>query len=220
MGILIDGVIVAIFILNIFIGYKKGLINVIFNILAFFIAIIITIILYKPVSNIIIEKTDIKENIKTMILQNKNKEENAQEENENPNDIQIYIKNAIGDVEEEAKKTATETIAETIATKAIEILTCVVLFILTRIVLVILKFFTETLANLPLVKQLNEIGGIAYGIATGIIIVYIILTIMYIVISIKGNGEIAKAIEESYIAKFLYNNNIIINYCLLGKNLL
>ena len=45
MGLVIDGVVIAIFILSIFIGYKKGLINVIFNILAFFIAIIIALIL-------------------------------------------------------------------------------------------------------------------------------------------------------------------------------
>ena len=59
MGLLMDIVLVAILVLNIIIGYKKGLINVIFNICAFLLAIVITIILYKPVSNIIIENTTI-----------------------------------------------------------------------------------------------------------------------------------------------------------------
>ena len=57
MGIVIDIVVIAILVLNIIIGYKKGLINVVFNILAFFIAIIITFILYKTVSNFIINNT-------------------------------------------------------------------------------------------------------------------------------------------------------------------
>ena len=44
MGIIVDIVVVTILLLNIVIGYKKGLVNVIFNIFAFLIAIIITLI--------------------------------------------------------------------------------------------------------------------------------------------------------------------------------
>lgn len=218
MGLLIDVVIVVIFVLNVYVGYKKGLINVIFNILAFFIAIAISLILYKPVSNVIIENTNIKQNIKSMIINN-NQEENK-EEKSTSNGIQAYIENAVQGVAEEAKSQETEAAAETISVKAIEILACVILFIFTRVVLIILKFFTEAVSNLPIIKQLNGIGGIAYGVAKGLIIIYLILTVLYIVISINGNGKIANAIEESYVTKFLYDNNIIVNYCLLGKNLL
>lgn len=219
MGLLMDIVLVAILLLNIIIGYKKGLINVIFNICAFLVAIVITIILYKPVSNIIIENTNIKENIKSTIINNKQNED-TKEEKKDTNDIQKYIESTVQGIADDAKEKATETVAETIATKAIEIITCIILFILTRIVLTLLKFVTETIANLPLLKQFNEIGGLVYGVIKGLIIIYILLTILFLVISIKGNGLIAKFIEESNITKFLYNNNIIVNYCLLGKNLL
>lgn len=218
MGLLIDIIIIAIILLNIIIGYKKGLINVIFSICAFLVAIIITVLLYKPVSNIIIENTDIKDNIKSMIINNS--KENENKEGTDTNYIQKYIENTVKEVTEDAKTKATEVIAENIATKGIEILTCIILFILTRIVLVILKFLTETLANIPIVKQCNEIGGLVYGIIKGLIIIYLLLTIIFLVISINGNGLIANAIEESYITKFLYNNNFIVNYCLLGENLL
>ena len=194
------------------------IINVIFSICAFLVAIIITVLLYKPVSNIIIENTDIKDNIKSMIINNS--KENENKEGTDTNYIQKYIENTVKEVTEDAKTKATEVIAENIATKGIEILTCIILFILTRIVLVILKFLTETLANIPIVKQCNEIGGLVYGIIKGLIIIYLLLTIIFLVISINGNGLIANAIEESYITKFLYNNNFIVNYCLLGKNLL
>lgn len=46
MGLLMDIILIAILVLNVIIGYKKGLINVIFNICAFLLAIVITIILY------------------------------------------------------------------------------------------------------------------------------------------------------------------------------
>ena len=219
MGLLMDIILIAILVLTVIIGNKKGLINVIFNICAFLLAIVITIILYKPVSNIIIENTNIKENIKTTIMNN-NKNEATKEESKDTNDIQKYIENTVQGAADDAKEKATETVAETIAIKVVEIITCIILFILTRIILILLKFVTETIANLPLIKQFNEIGGLVYGVVKGLIIIYILLTILFLVVSINGNGAIANSIEESNITKFLYNNNIIVNYCLLGKNLL
>ncbi len=218
MGIILDIFIIAILALNIIMGYKKGLINVVFNIFAFLIAILISLILYKPVANFIINNTNIQENMKTMIMKN-NKESEPKEEN-STNDIQKYIENQMKNLNEEAKETATEILAQNVSTKLIEIMTVIILCILTRIVLIIFKFFAETLANLPIVKQCNELGGIIYGVVTGIIIIYIILTILFFVVSINENGTISNMIDSSFITKILYDNNIIVNYCLLGKNLL
>ena len=221
MGIIVDIVIIAILALSIIMGYKKGLINVIFNIFAFLLAIIITLVLYKPVSNIIIENTDIQAKIETAIIENTKGEENKKEEEEKTeNGIQKYIENTMQNAEEDAKSKAIEVVAKDVSTKCIEIITALILFVITRIILIVLKFLTETLANLPIVKQCNEIGGLLYGVIKGILIIYVILTIMFFIISLKPEGMTENLIETSYITKFLYNNNIIVNYCLLGKNLL
>ena len=219
MGLIIDIVIIAILALCIIMGYKKGLINVIFNIFAFLLAIIITLVLYKPVSDIIIKNTDIQEKIETAIIENTKGEENKKEE-QTENGIQKYIENTMQNAEEDAKSKAIEVVAKDVSTKCIEIITALILFVITRIILIVLKFLTETLANLPIVKQCNEIGGLLYGVIKGILIIYVILTIMFFIISLKPEGMTENLIETSYITKFLYNNNIIVNYCLLGKNLL
>ena len=219
MGLILDIVIIAILALSIIMGYKKGLINVIFNIFAFLLAIIITLVLYKPVSDIIIKNTDIQEKIETAIIENTKGEENKKEE-QTENGIQKYIENTMQNAEEDAKSKAIEVVAKDVSTKCIEIITALILFVITRIILIVLKFLTETLANLPIVKQCNEIGGLLYGVIKGILIIYVILTIMFFIISLKPEGMTANLIETSYITKFLYNNNIIVNYCLLGKNLL
>ena len=219
MGIFLDIVVVAILALNIILGYKKGLINVVFNIVAFLLAIIITFVLYKPVSNIIIQNTNIHENIKEMILKRSQGTE-PKEENIESNDINKYIENSINNMTNEAKTAAREVVAENFATKAVQVITGIVLFILTRAILILLRFVTQTIAKLPIIKQFNTLGGIIYGIIKGLIIIYVLLTIMYLIVSIKGNGNIALAIDSSCITKFLYDNNIIVNYCLLGKNLL
>ena len=54
MGIIIDLILLAIILINVLIGYKRGLIKVAFNIFAFIIALIVTLILVRPVSYLII----------------------------------------------------------------------------------------------------------------------------------------------------------------------
>ena len=70
MGIILDIIIIAIMALSILLGYKKGLVNVAVKLFAFIIAIIVTFVFYKPVSNLIIEKTEINEKIENVIIEN------------------------------------------------------------------------------------------------------------------------------------------------------
>ena len=223
MGIIVDLILILIVILNVFIGYKKGLIKVAFNILVFIIAIIATLILFKPVSNIIINNTEIDDNIKNMIISTNNLEFETNEindEDDKKNLLQKYVEERIKQTSQELKKKAIESIAETISIKATEIITGLLLFIAIRIVLILLKFITETLANIPIIKQFNEVGGIIYGLAKSIIIIYLVLTFIFIFSSIKGNNILSDAIFDSYITKVLYENNPVIRTCLLDKNLL
>ena len=69
MAIIIDLIVIAILALSIFLGYKKGLIGVAFKILSFLIAIVITLILYRPVSSFIINNTNFAKNIENIIVQ-------------------------------------------------------------------------------------------------------------------------------------------------------
>lgn len=215
MGIIVDIILIAIIALNIFIGYKKGLIKVVFNIFAFFIAIVVSFILFKPVSNIIINNTEIDDKIREKILS----VNNYDEESENTNDkneedketfIEKYIESKIAEASKEAKKTAVESIADMISIKATEIITGLVLFIIIRIALILLGFLTETLSNIPIIKQFNEVGGIIYGLAKSVIIIYLILTIIFIISTMKENSVVTEAINNSYITKLLYENNPII----------
>ena len=215
MGIIVDIILIAIIILNIFIGYKKGLIKVVFNIFAFFIAIVVSLILFKPVSNIIINNTEIDDKIREKILSVNNYDEESEstadkKEEDKKTFIEKYIETKIAEAGKEAKKKAVETAADAISIKATEIITGLILFIIIRIALILLGFLTDTLSNIPIIKQFNEIGGIIYGLAKGVIIIYLLLTIIFIVSSMKENNIVTEAINNSYITKLLYENNPII----------
>ena len=60
-GILVDLVIISIIISNLYWGYRRGLVAVVFKILVFIISLIIVFILYKPVSTTIMKSTQLDE---------------------------------------------------------------------------------------------------------------------------------------------------------------
>ena len=215
MGILLDIVLISIIMLNIIIGYKKGLIKVILNVFAFVISIIVTLILFKPISAIVINNTEIDENIKQLIIEKenieleKNKESNVEAEN-NKNALSKYIENKIN----EKKGETIEKIAYIISIRITEILVGFGLFVALRIILIILKLFGDGISKIPIIKQFNEIGGVIYGILKSILIIGFIITILYLIISIKNDGIIASILNESYLTKFLYRINPIVYFFL------
>ena len=55
VGIILDVIIVAIIIANVYLCYRKGLVNLAVGLIAVVAAIILSVTLYKPVTNIIVE---------------------------------------------------------------------------------------------------------------------------------------------------------------------
>lgn len=190
MGIVLDLIIVLLLVINIIIGYKKGLVEVVFNICAFIIALVVALILYKPVSNIVIKNTNIYGKIRETIVNN-----NIEEEQSIVKDVQNKTKEQLADV---------------ISIKAVNIIVAIVLFIIARIVVILLKTVLEEIAEIPIIKQFNQIGGIGYGILKGLLLIYILVTLLFFVNAIVGNNKVSAVVEESFITKVLYENNIIV----------
>jgi len=209
MGIVLDIILLAVLVLSIFLGYKKGLISVVFNLCAFLLAIIITWILYTPITNAVIKNTEIDDNIRNAIIEKgviENKEEKEKENVVNKyiqEYVTIPITNTTNDVVEETAKVVSE--------KVVAIGVAIVLFIVVRIALILLKFVIEGIAKLPIIKQFDKAGGTVYGAIRGMFIIYIFLAILFLVMSINNSGMIANMINTSLISKYLYANNLILN---------
>ena len=215
MGIILDIIIVAAIALSIFLGYKKGLVGVAFKILSFIVAIVLAFILSTPVSNYIIENTEFDDNIHNTIqkaLESKTTE--AEEENEE----EANVSNVITDyVAKEIKKATAETqneVASVVATSLtktiVKALTFIGIFLVARIILFFFKFLAEALAEMPILKQFNEVGGIAYGVLRGAFLVYLFFAIVSLLASIINLDGLLELINASFISKFLYDNNLLL----------
>lgn len=213
MSILIDIIIIAIIGVCIFLGYKRGLIGVIFKILSFFIAVIVALVLFKPVSYFVINNTKIDEQIESSIIEiiEGKKEEATEEEKEKsgntPDVIMKYINSNIEKVANEAKTNIAQTVASDITINIINAGVIIILFIIARIVLIFIKIVSDAIAELPIIKQFNKLGGTIYGILEGFFIVYTILAIISLFVPI---ATLQNLISNSIIGSILYNHNIIL----------
>ncbi|MCI8617256.1 MAG: CvpA family protein [Clostridia bacterium] len=193
MGFIIDIILVAILLLSTFLGYKKGLVKLGAKLFAGIIAIIVTIVAYRPVSGMIINNTSIDEKIEEAIVQNATNY--IDEKSEGSNVVTDSIENQI--LPEQAKN---------IAQGVVYAVTAIVLFIVVKIVLGIIVSLLDFVANLPILKQFNEIGGILYGIVRGILIVGIIILLMGVFTKINPESDLNEKIQSSFLTKTIYEN--------------
>lgn len=210
MGIILDIILVAIIALNVFICYKKGLVKLAVGLIAVLVSVILAVLLYKPVSNIIINNTELDEKIKSAITENFVNEEETTEETED-NGFMKYIEKY---VEDPVNKTKNEIVIEAsgvIATKLIDIIAMVSIFIVARLVLILLTFITDMITSLPILKQFNELGGILYGLIKALLIIYVLLAIAFFIVYTTGATGLGDAIANSFITKFFYNNNLLLS---------
>ena len=209
LGIIFDIILVAIIALNVFICYRKGLVKLAVGLIAVIVAIIVSVVLYKPVSNIIIENTEIDENIENTIIENFSAETDGEEDTDNG--FMKYMEKYVNDSINKTRNQIVLEASNVIATKVINICVFLGIFIIARIVLILLTFIADIIMSLPILKQFNKAGGIIYGLIKALLIIYVILAIIFFIIYVSGNTTLSNAISSSYITKFFYNNDLLLN---------
>lgn len=97
-----DLILIGIIALCIFLGYTRGLIKVAVRIIGFFAALIIALIFYTPVSNFIINNTDIVTNLEQTI--EKKIYDKEEQNEEKPKDLMGTIEDYTNGMKEESSK--------------------------------------------------------------------------------------------------------------------
>ena len=201
MGIIIDVIMIAIIALSVFLGYRKGFISLAVQLCAFLIAIVITLIIYKPVANLIIDNTPLDENIQNAILEKANETVDSA-----TNNVDMEI------VENQAEDIKTEMLPEAardLSINIINIAVMIILYLIIRIILRIITAIANLVAQLPILKQFNKIGGIIYGLIRGLLIIYVALLLIGFIGQINPQNSIHENINKSLITKAMYENNVL-----------
>jgi len=216
VSIIIDIVIVGIILFCLLRGYMKGLIGVAFSIVSFIAALIISFILFVPVSSYVINNTEFDDGIKTAIVENftgtSEKEAVTEESAEGVSNEKTtnFITSYIDEQIDESKGNTLEVVATGISEICVKGIVFLALFIVARIALTFFKVLANLIAKLPILKEFNKAGGIIFGLLKGFVITYGVLAVLLLVSPMFTEASFYKELNNSTVGSMMYNNNIII----------
>ena len=198
MGIVVDLIIVALLLLSVYLGYRKGLLELAIKLVAVVIAIVVTFVLYRPISNFIINTTSIDETIENAVY-------------EKANDVvkKDQDKDLESQIIEEAKDGMLPQTARMISINVVNGGVMIILYVLTRIALRFVTALANLVAKIPVIKQVNKIGGVAYGFLRGVLIIYIALLLVNLSGQINAKNTVYTEVNQSYIGKTMMEYNIL-----------
>ena len=209
----VDLIIIIIMVSSIFVGLKKGLISCIIDIAAVIVALILAIILCRPITNVVIENTNFDESLATTISQNipLSDTDFKVEANTNlPDGIVDYI-NSITENVNTSKKEAFNAIGVELASGIISVIVFIAIFVIVRLVLALIKVVSKIIDKIPLLSQVNKVGGAICGAIEGAIIIYVIFAAVSMIAPIISDTNLLELINSSNIGSIMYNNNLVLN---------
>ena len=207
VGIILDIVIVAIIVANIYICYKKGLVNLAIGIIAVIAAIILSVLFYKPITNLIVENTEFDELIEATLNETFGEQVKFM-------GLATYLETEVDNIANGTENEAEYVVASVMAEKTINLIVFIVIFIAVRVALFALTFVADAITSLPILKQLDDVGGIVFGLIKSLLIIYTVLAVVSVIVGFTANATITEAISSSFITKFFYDNNIILKILL------
>jgi len=99
----------------------------------------------------------------------------------------------------------------------VNLLILIALFILCLLLIRFIAKITKVVTRLPVIKQLDKLGGGIFGFLQGAVIIYAVFALL-LLINPVGNfaapeqfALIHNAIDNSTVASVMYNNNFVLN---------
>lgn len=84
-----------------------------------------------------------------------------------------------------------------------------VVFVVSWIGLVILRGLVKIIQRLPVIRQLNGLGGLLVGLAGGVLVVCIFAVFLHTFGTQETVASLVETVEKSVVMKFFYDKNFI-----------
>jgi uncharacterized membrane protein required for colicin V production len=217
---IVDLIIGVIIILFLIIGYKKGLVFCLINLATFIVAIVLAFALCSPVAELVKNTTEIDENMKSFIVSHMpgGEEIDLKANEQLPEPIRNAIDGSVTSINE-AKEKAIDATATEITNNVLKAICFVAIFFLVKILMFVLKVVSRIFTKIPVIEQINTLGGMIVGALEGLILVYVIFGVISLISPMLTNTAIVDSINDSFFGKMMYNNNVVVKYIYNGTKL-
>lgn len=217
---ILDIIAAAIILISFTISMRKGLVKSVWKMTALIATIVLVIALKTPTVNYL-AGTPIADNLynsvsESLHIEIENPDKGEENEEEETHAIPDYImKEMMKSVNSDelynnlngTVNKSTNELARRLTMLMLKIIAVIGLFIIIRLLLWFAFVILNSIAKLPLISQTNGILGGVLGIINALAIICILLAIVSVV---PEEHEIHSMIEQSYLVKYLYNYNILL----------
>lgn len=200
-------------------GFKKGIMRMIFSVAAFFVSSLAMIILAPFVYNALVDCEPVMDNIKNPVYDVVSQQI---DEGVNVNDIleEYHLPKKMNDSIEkfvekniqEKENQAAEAVSQCIAEYICRILSYIIVFIIVRISLQVVGHVIKIFEYLPVIYQLNNIGGLVLGVVEAIGCIWLFFMVTDIFHATQFGIIIRTLIWENDILRGLYNKNPLLMF--------
>ncbi len=211
-----DIVVVIILALMGFLGHRKGFTVTIMHIAGWVISAIIAIKYYPVVSTYLINNTDIYTTILGFINDKLTTIGQIPLDGTTFN-LSDFIKmpgmvnDLVSQLDFSSKDMVSLTVGEATTKILLDLVSIVLIFAAMKALLITITLILDRLANLPVLKQLNQVGGLVLGIIKGLILVWVLLALLVPILGVTENEMLINSLEKSVLTEYLYKHNIIFN---------
>lgn len=218
IGNIIDIIVVIVFVVSAVTGLKKGLMRMFLGIMSFVVAGIAVMTLSAPVNNYILQ-TSVPDMIHSRIepvissvfdnTAGTLSAEDALKDAGIPKFAVSYIKQNT-DVQK-LETTFVETLSDSATSGIVKIFSTLLIFVGVHILLTVIIKCCDKLFAHTLLGSFNRMLGATIGVANAMIVVYMLCGAVMLLAPIINMSTVTDIIEQTFITKCFYNNNILMN---------
>lgn len=212
-------IILAVFAICVFSGFKKGFLKTAFSLVSWILVLVLCNFATPIITDMLIQNTDI-EVVVQKTVEDKMLEAIGQAvENTDLSELEAALPAELKELLLGENESLSDVIYDSskpldvtpVVDGIIGILGFVITVIVLRIAMVVVEFALGVVAKLPLIGPADKLLGIACGGAKGLIWCWVILAVVSVLALTGTNTELAGYIAQSELLTWLQDNNLLLN---------
>ena len=214
-------IIIAIFALSIFSGYKKGFLQTVFSLVSWILVLVLCDYVTPIVTNALVTFTDIEVKMQMAVEAGLGEMITEAVETSGLAELEATLPVGLKTLLLGEGVTLQEVIANdlplntTLLTQGIiETFAFVITVAFLRVGMMVVEVGLGFMSKLPLIGPMDKMLGVACGVGSGLICCWIILAIVSVLAFTGINAELAVQISQSQFLTWLQENNVILNLIL------
>lgn len=190
-------------------GYMRGLIKIVFSMVATIATIVLAAVLTIPFSGVL-KNTGIGEGIEASVREIVVQAHVIDEESVMELDFPKAILEPIAKGTQNAQETIQEYVIEELTDTIIKALTFLVLTLIIYIIIRIIIGVLDVFSKLPIINGINKWAGAVVGLVQGLLFIWIASLILTAFSDKEWAQEVFRQINDNGFLSFIYNNNMVI----------